>query len=179
MEDLGEDALPEPASFASGKAEDAKKDETVPREPPAVGSVPLPNDPAVSPEPAPEPVPESPSTSSASTNAPSTSTSTDQDPTPAPQPTTAPRAPMHIPSTVHVHITTENLKDYVGPPVYHQDRLYSKPPPAGVSTGLGYLGNGSGAVMPIEAMVRLVFLLVDSQLTVSTNRACRARAPCS
>lgn len=60
---------------------------------------------------------------------------------------------MHIPDTVHVRITAENLKEYVGPPVYHQDRLYSKPPPAGVSTGLGYLGNGSGAVMPIEAMV--------------------------
>ena len=47
-----------------------------------------------------------------------------------------------------------NLKEYVGPPVYHRDRLYVKPPPPGVSTGLGYLGNGSGAVMPIEATVR-------------------------
>ena len=61
---------------------------------------------------------------------------------------------MKVPDTVHVTITPENLKDYVGPPVYQKDRLYVQPPPAGVSTGLGYLGNGSGAVMPIEALVR-------------------------
>ncbi|KIY44233.1 ATP-dependent protease La [Fistulina hepatica ATCC 64428] len=66
--------------------------------------------------------------------------------------TTVERPPMPIPDTVHVHITPETLKDYVGPQVYQKDRLYVKPPPAGVSTGLGYLGNGSGAVMPIEAI---------------------------
>lgn len=38
-------------------------------------------------------------------------------------------------------------------PVYHKDRLYTHSPPAGVSTGLGYLGNGSGAVMPVEINV--------------------------
>ena len=67
--------------------------------------------------------------------------------------TTAQREPMKVPDTVHVRITPENLKDYVGPPVYYKDRTYDKPPPPGVSTGLGYLGNGSGAVMPIEATV--------------------------
>ncbi|OSD06650.1 ATP-dependent protease La [Trametes coccinea BRFM310] len=66
--------------------------------------------------------------------------------------TTVERKPMKVPETVHVKISPENLKDYVGPPVYHKDRLYVHPPPAGVSTGLGYLGNGSGAVMPIEAL---------------------------
>ncbi|KAI0342636.1 ATP-dependent protease La [Trametopsis cervina] len=65
--------------------------------------------------------------------------------------TTVERKPMDIPETVHVRITPDNLKDYVGPPIYHKDRLYTRPPPPGVSTGLGYLGNGSGAVMPIEA----------------------------
>lgn len=50
-------------------------------------------------------------------------------------------------------MTQENLRDYVGPPIYHKDRLYTSAPPAGVSTGLGYLGNGSGAVMPIEVTV--------------------------
>lgn len=60
---------------------------------------------------------------------------------------------MKIPDTVHVRITPENLKDYVGPPVYYKDRMYVNTPPSGVSTGLGYLGNGSGAVMPIEATV--------------------------
>lgn len=58
---------------------------------------------------------------------------------------------MKVPSSVHVRITPDNLKKYVGPPVYHKDRMYAYAPPPGVSTGLGYLGNGSGAVMPIEA----------------------------
>ncbi|KAH9902698.1 ATP-dependent protease La [Cubamyces lactineus] len=66
--------------------------------------------------------------------------------------TTVERKPMKVPDTIHVRISPENLKDYVGPRVYHKDRLYVHPPPAGVSTGLGYLGNGSGAVMPIEAL---------------------------
>ncbi|KIM33559.1 hypothetical protein M408DRAFT_61148 [Serendipita vermifera MAFF 305830] len=65
--------------------------------------------------------------------------------------TTEQRKPLDVPASVHVKITTENLKDYVGPPIYHRDRFYIAPPPPGVSTGLGYLGNGSGAVMPVEA----------------------------
>ncbi|EIW73466.1 hypothetical protein TREMEDRAFT_67376 [Tremella mesenterica DSM 1558] len=72
--------------------------------------------------------------------------------TPAPEikVTTTPRKPLAVPEGIHVNVTAENLRDYVGPPIYHRDRLYTSPPPAGVSTGLGYLGNGSGAVMPIE-----------------------------
>lgn len=70
--------------------------------------------------------------------------------------TTEPRKPLDVPNTVKVKITTENLKDYVGPPIYHRDRFYVLPPPAGVSTGLGYLGNGSGAVMPVEATVSIL-----------------------
>ncbi|PVF94417.1 ATP-dependent protease La [Serendipita vermifera] len=65
--------------------------------------------------------------------------------------TTEQRKPLVVPETIHVKITSDNLKDYVGPPVYHRDRFYTVPPPPGVSTGLGYLGNGSGAVMPVEA----------------------------
>ena len=41
--------------------------------------------------------------------------------------------------------------------------MYVYPPPPGVSTGLGYLGNGSGAVMPVEASV--------SQNTFNFDRA--------
>ena len=67
--------------------------------------------------------------------------------------TTEKRKPLEVPSSVHVRITPDNLKDYVGPPVYQKDRMYVHPPPPGVSTGLGYLGNGSGAVMPVEATV--------------------------
>jgi Lon-like ATP-dependent protease len=65
-------------------------------------------------------------------------------------PTTHVRPPLKIPEGVKIRVTADNLKDYVGPPVYHKDRLYTKAPPVGVSTGLGYLGNGSGSVMPIE-----------------------------
>ncbi|KAI0027543.1 Lon protease C-terminal proteolytic domain-containing protein, partial [Vararia minispora EC-137] len=65
--------------------------------------------------------------------------------------TTEQPRPLKVPDSVHITITPDNLKDYVGPPIYHKDRLYVRPPPPGVSTGLGYLGNGSGAVMPIEA----------------------------
>ncbi|KAL8287042.1 hypothetical protein RQP46_004048 [Phenoliferia psychrophenolica] len=64
--------------------------------------------------------------------------------------TTAVRKPLVVPSSVHVSISAENLLDYVGPPMYQKDRLYTKKSPVGVSCGLGYLGNGSGAVMPIE-----------------------------
>lgn len=67
--------------------------------------------------------------------------------------TTEQRKPLEVPSSVHVRITPDNLKDYVGPPVYQKDRMYVQPPPPGVSTGLGYLGNGSGAVMPVEVSV--------------------------
>jgi ATP-dependent Lon protease len=67
--------------------------------------------------------------------------------------TTEKPKPFKVPDSVHIRISPENLKDYVGPPIYHKDRMYVRPPPAGVSTGLGYLGNGSGAVMPIEATV--------------------------
>ena len=67
--------------------------------------------------------------------------------------TTEQRIPFDIPTSVHVRINSGNLKEYVGPPVYHKDRLYITPPPAGVSTGLGYSGNGSGAVMPVEVTV--------------------------
>ncbi|TFY70197.1 hypothetical protein EVG20_g2818 [Dentipellis fragilis] len=65
--------------------------------------------------------------------------------------TTEDRKPLNVPESVHVRITPDNLKEYVGPPIYHKDRMYTRPPPPGVSTGLGYLGNGSGAVMPVEA----------------------------
>jgi ATP-dependent Lon protease len=67
--------------------------------------------------------------------------------------TTEVRKPLKVPKSVHFRITPDNLKDYVGPPIYHRDRFYTVPPPPGVSTGLGYLGNGSGAVMPVEVIV--------------------------
>ncbi|KAH8915685.1 ATP-dependent protease La [Atractiella rhizophila] len=64
--------------------------------------------------------------------------------------TTTERKPLDIPESVQLRITPDNLIDYVGPAVYQKDRIYTNRCPAGVSTGLGYLGNGSGSVMPIE-----------------------------
>lgn len=90
--------------------------------------------------------------------------------------TTKPRKPMKVPSSVHVKVTKDNLKDYVGPAVYHKDRLYVKAPPAGVSTGLGYLGNGSGAVMPIEATVSCDGYLVGPRLNPVFCSPCQAKA---
>lgn len=86
-----------------------------------------------------------------------------------------PRKPLDVPSSVHVHISAENLLEYVGPPSYQKDRMYTKTSPVGVSCGLGYLGNGSGAVMPIEvtvsffplAITQLPFILADSNFFIS------------
>ncbi|WFD04434.1 endopeptidase La [Malassezia obtusa] len=67
-----------------------------------------------------------------------------------PKVTTQPRQPMEVPSSVSVVLTPEVLQKYLGPPLYQQDRLYTHSMPAGVALGLGYLGNGSGSLMPIE-----------------------------
>ena len=67
--------------------------------------------------------------------------------------TTEKRKPMAVPKDVKVVITIDSLRKYLGPPVYHKDRLYTSAMPAGVSTGLGYLGNGSGSLMPIETTI--------------------------
>jgi ATP-dependent Lon protease len=34
------------------------------------------------------------------------------------------RKPMSIPSSVHIRVTPENLKEYVGPAVYQKDRMF-------------------------------------------------------
>ncbi|KAF9236288.1 Lon protease C-terminal proteolytic domain-containing protein [Melanogaster broomeanus] len=119
--DLGEDVFPEPAAPAP-KTPDAQPETVESTEPPS-------NEPS-----------ESSATSSSS-----------QEPTERKVVTTKERQPLRVPDHIHVRITPDNLKDYVGPPVYHKDRMYVVAPPPGVSTGLGYLGNGSGAVMPVEA----------------------------
>ena len=96
--------------------------------------------------------------------------------------TTEERKPLKVPDTVHLHITPENLKDFVGPPIYHKDRFYTHAPPPGVSTGLGYLGNGSGAVMPVEATVSVTYTRIRRMFVNSArcnSRACQARVHCS
>ncbi|MBW0472720.1 hypothetical protein O181_012435 [Austropuccinia psidii MF-1] len=66
------------------------------------------------------------------------------------QTTTEVRKPLTLPPELSVQITKDNLIDYLGPPIYQKDRLYSEQCPIGVSHGLGYTGNGSGSVMAIE-----------------------------
>lgn len=124
IQDLGEDAFPEKAAKI---AEEAAKDESL------------------------EPAKPSSFTESSDTQSGTKTVSSGTEE--VNNVTTEARKPLEVPSSVHVQITPDNLKDYVGPPVYQKDRMYAYPPPPGVSTGLGYLGNGSGAVMPVEASV--------------------------
>ena len=87
--------------------------------------------------------------------------------------TTKVRKPMAVPKDVHVKITSDNLVDYVGPPIYQKDRIYTQTTPAGVSTGLGYLGNGSGSCLPIEATVSYNFLARWFDLLSVVLRSCQ------
>lgn len=129
VQDLGEEALPEPSAADMKRPVDgAHEQQTVETQQP-------------------------PPHESSETTTPASSAAKNDDSTAKTTVTTLTRDPMKIPASVNVRITPETLKDYVGPPVYQKDRMYVTAPPAGVSTGLGYLGNGSGAVMPVEAMV--------------------------
>lgn len=51
---------------------------------------------------------------------------------------------------VDIQVNPENLKDFVGNPVFDSDRLHDKPPP-GVVTGLAWTGMG-GTVLYIESI---------------------------
>lgn len=145
VKDLGEDVFPEPSTVAAAVAkEQLTETPTTEENAPA-----FPASEAVSPSDEVKTVLNT-TPESGSAAEPSPETNADERKTV----TTIKRQPLQVPSSVSVTITTENLKDYVGPQIYHKDRFYTKAPPAGVSTGLGYLGNGSGAVMPVEAMVR-------------------------
>jgi Lon-like ATP-dependent protease len=68
------------------------------------------------------------------------------------QATEQPRVALKVPDSVHVSITQENLKDYVGPPVYISDRLYETTPP-GVAMGLAWTSMG-GSALYIESIVQ-------------------------
>lgn len=66
--------------------------------------------------------------------------------------TQKPLAALKVPDSVHVVITKDNLKDYVGPPVFTSDRLYDVTPP-GVTMGLAWTQMG-GAAMYIESILQ-------------------------
>jgi Lon-like ATP-dependent protease len=68
------------------------------------------------------------------------------------QTTEKPRVALKVPDTVHVSITKDNLKDYVGPPIFTSDRLYDFTPP-GVSMGLAWTSMG-GSALYIESILQ-------------------------
>ncbi|RDW92125.1 Lon protease-like protein [Coleophoma crateriformis] len=74
--------------------------------------------------------------------------------------TEKPRVSLQVPDTVHVTIDKDNLKDYMGPPVYRADRLYDITPP-GVAMGLAWTQMG-GAALYVES-------ILESALTPSSS----------
>ena len=56
-----------------------------------------------------------------------------------------------MPDTVQLDISKENLKDFVGPPVFRADRLYETTP-AGVAMGLAWTSMG-GAALYVESIL--------------------------
>ncbi|KAL3423606.1 Lon protease-like protein, mitochondrial [Phlyctema vagabunda] len=65
--------------------------------------------------------------------------------------TEIPRVSLKVPDTVHVTIDKDNLKDYMGPPVFRSDRLYDTTPP-GVAMGLAWTQMG-GAALYVESIL--------------------------
>ncbi|KAF1811936.1 lon protease like, mitochondrial [Eremomyces bilateralis CBS 781.70] len=65
--------------------------------------------------------------------------------------TEKPRLAMQVPDTVHVRISKDNVKDYVGPPIFTTDRLYETLPP-GVAMGLAWTQMG-GAALYVETIL--------------------------
>ena len=68
--------------------------------------------------------------------------------------TAVPRRSLIVPDSVHVTIDRDNLKDYVGPPVFTSDRLYETTPP-GVAMGLAWTSMG-GAALYVESILENV-----------------------
>lgn len=66
--------------------------------------------------------------------------------------TEKPRVAIKVPDSVHVEIGKDNLKDYVGPPIFTSDRLYDVTPP-GVTMGLAWTQMG-GAAMYVESILQ-------------------------
>lgn len=80
--------------------------------------------------------------------------------------TETPRVSLHVPDTVHVTIDQDNLKDYVGPPVFTSDRLYDVTPP-GVAMGLAWTQMG-GAALYVESILESA-LTSDSRAGLTTT----------
>ncbi|KAI1430215.1 lon protease [Xylaria sp. FL1777] len=66
--------------------------------------------------------------------------------------TEKPRVALKVPDSVSIVIDKENLKDYVGPPIFTSDRLYDVTPP-GVAMGLAWTQLG-GSALYIESILQ-------------------------
>ncbi|KAI0430174.1 lon protease [Xylaria sp. FL1042] len=66
--------------------------------------------------------------------------------------TEKPRVALQVPESVSITIDKENLKDFVGPPIFTSDRLYDVTPP-GVAMGLAWTQLG-GSAMYIESILQ-------------------------
>jgi Lon-like ATP-dependent protease len=62
-----------------------------------------------------------------------------------------PRVALKVPESIHVNISKDTLKDYVGPPVFTSDRLYDTFLP-GVTMGLAWTSMG-GAALYVESIL--------------------------
>lgn len=80
--------------------------------------------------------------------------------------TEVPRVSLAVPPSVHVTIDKENLKDYVGPPIFTSDRLYDITPP-GVAMGLAWTQMG-GAALYVESILESA-LTPDSRPGMATT----------
>lgn len=80
--------------------------------------------------------------------------------------TEKPRISLNVPDTVHVTVGKDNLKDYVGPPVFTSDRLYDVTPP-GVAMGLAWTQMG-GAALYVESILESA-LTPDSRPGLATT----------
>ena len=65
--------------------------------------------------------------------------------------TEKPRVALKVPDHVKLNIGKDNLKDFVGPPVFTADRLYDTTPP-GVAMGLAWTSMG-GAALYVETIL--------------------------
>jgi len=123
MQDLGEETFPEPKESVEAAAAASPAPPTDSATSSGVEEL----EEGATTTPATEHLPETPQASSSSspseTASPSPAESTPTSSTDSPQTvTTQQRKPLPIPPSVHVRITPETLKDYVGPPVYQKDR---------------------------------------------------------
>ncbi|CAK7201260.1 ATP-dependent Lon protease pim1 [Sporothrix eucalyptigena] len=141
VQDLGDEVLPDAAAAEEALSKDTNNPESVTAADETAASDVSTDDDASS-------------TTSTTTKSSDSTAATETSVGSASSPTTTdkPRQPLDVPESVHVVIDRENLKDYVGPPVFTSDRLYDTTP-AGVTMGLAWTQMG-GAAMYVETILQ-------------------------